>query len=99
MGYNASLSGAVSNNELVSIEVDPPVLSDAVEAQALSASREKELTITDDRRMLMEACAVEVERYCDRMFWPGLRMFGSHVYGGHHRAFTFVLCRLLPALP
>ena len=24
-----------------------------------------------DRRVLLQACAVEVERYCDRMFWPG----------------------------
>ena len=71
MNYGSSLSGAVSDHELVSSEVDPPVLPVEVEAQALAASREKALTMSVDRRLLLQACAVEVERYCDRMFWPG----------------------------
>ena len=71
MNYGSSLSGAVSDHELVSSEVDPPVLPLEVEAHALAASREKALTMSVDRRLLLQACAVEVERYCDRMFWPG----------------------------
>ena len=98
MSYNASLSGAVSNHELVSIEVDPPVLSAEVEAQALSASREKELTITDDRRMLMEACAVEVERYCDRMFWQGenVARTSTAVIIVRSPSYSVAFCQLYP---
>ena len=65
------LSGAVSDHELLSIAVDPPVLPTEVESHALAASREKALTITDDRRMLLTACAVEVERELKRIVWPG----------------------------
>ena len=65
------LSGAVTDHELLSIALDPPVLPVEVEAQALATSRAKALTITDDRRMLLAACAVEVERELQRVVWPG----------------------------
>ena len=52
------LSGAVTDHELVSIAVDPPVLPAEVEAQALAASREKALTFTASRKLLLAACAV-----------------------------------------
>ena len=65
------LSGAVTDHELLSIAVDSPVLPAAVEAHALATSREKALTITDDRRMILVACAVEVERELRRIVWPG----------------------------
>ena len=42
-----------------------------VEAHALAISREKALTITDDRRVLLAACAVAVERELQRVVWPG----------------------------
>ena len=71
MSYSRSLSGAVSDHELVSIEVDPPVLPPEVEAQSLAARRGKALSQNTARLLLLQACAVEVERYCDRMFWPG----------------------------
>ena len=75
MGINSdrSLSGAVSDHELVSSEVDPPVLPAEVESHRRSQrAREKALTIERSiERLLLQACAVEVERYCDRMFWPG----------------------------
>ena len=64
-------SGAVTDHELLSIEVDPPVLPIEVESHALATSREKALTITDDRRMLLAACAVAVERELQRIVWPG----------------------------
>ena len=65
------LSGAVTDHELLSISVDPPVLPDAVESHALATSREKALTVTDDRRLLLAACAVAVERELLRVVWPG----------------------------
>ena len=65
------LSGAVSDHELLSIVVDTPELPTAVENHALAASREKGLSQSVDRRLLLQACAVEVERYCNRIFWPG----------------------------
>ena len=57
----------------------------AVESHALAASREKALTITDDRRMLLAACAVEVEREltAHRVAWVAI---STHVHGGRHRA-------------
>ena len=64
-------SGVMSDHELVSIEVDPPVLPPEVENHALAASRETALAMNTYRRLLLKACAVAVERYCDRMFWPG----------------------------
>ena len=71
MSYNSSLSGAVSDHELVSSEVDPPVLPAEVESHARAAARKKSLLSNADRALLLQACAVEVERYCDRIFWPG----------------------------
>ena len=65
------LSGAVTDHELLSISVDPPVLPAEVEAHALGTAREKALTITDDRRLLLAACAVAVERELQRVVWPG----------------------------
>ena len=62
----------VSDHELVSIEVDPPVLPAEVEAQARGAAREKALSTNTDRTLLLTACAVEVERYAERMFWRGV---------------------------
>ena len=64
------LSGAVTDHELLSIAVDPPVLPAAVELHALAASREKELSFTDDRKLLLAACAVAVERELQRIVWP-----------------------------
>ena len=66
------LSGAVTDHELLSIAVDPPVLPEAVESHALAASREKELSFTEDRRLLLAACAVAVERELQRVVWPGV---------------------------
>ena len=68
-----SLSGAVTDHELLRIAVSPPVLPVAVESHALAASREKALPFTDDRRMLLAACAVEVERELQRIVWPARR--------------------------
>ena len=61
----------VSDHELVSIEVDPPVLPAEVEAHALAARRGKALSQNTDRLLLLLACAVEVERYAERLFWRG----------------------------
>ena len=61
----------VSDHELVSLEVDPPVLPVEVEAQALATSREKALRMTVGRRLLLQTCAVEVERFAERLFWRG----------------------------
>ena len=61
----------VSDHELVSLEVDPPVLPAEVEAQALATSREKALTMSVGRRLLLQTCAVEVERFAERLFWSG----------------------------
>ena len=65
------LSGAVTDHELLSIAVDPPVLPADVEAHALAASREKALTFGEDRKLLLAACAVAVERELQRIVWPG----------------------------
>ena len=61
----------VSDHELVSIEVDPPVLPAEVEAHALAARRGKALSQNTDRLLLLLACAVSVERYAERLFWRG----------------------------
>ena len=65
------LSGAVTNHELLSIAVDPPVLPAEAETHALAASREKALTFGEDRKLLLAACAVAVERELKRIVWPG----------------------------
>ena len=65
------LSGAVTDHELLSIAVDPPVLPTTAEAHALAASREKALTFGEDRKLLLAACAVAVERELKRIVWPG----------------------------
>ena len=67
----STLSGAVTDHELLSIAVDPPVLPADVEAQALATMRGKALTITDARRLLLAACAVAIERELQRVVWPG----------------------------
>ena len=61
----------VSDHELLSIEVDPPALPAEVEAQARGAAREKALSPNTDRALLLTACAVEIERYAERLFWRG----------------------------
>ena len=65
------LSGVVTDHELLRNPVDPPVLPAEVESHALATSREKALTITDDRQILLSACAVAVERELQRIVWPG----------------------------
>ena len=66
-----SLTGAVTDHELLSIAVDPPVLPADVEAQARAAAREKALSANTDRTLLLQACAVEIERELQRIVWPG----------------------------
>ena len=61
----------VSDHELVSLEVDLPVLPAEVEAHALGAARAKALSTNTDRALLLTACAVEIERYAERLFWRG----------------------------
>ena len=96
MGFNRSLNGAVTDHELLSIAVDPPVLPAEVEAHALATSREKALTITDDRRLLLAACAVEVEREMQRIVWPPERSSTSVVIV-RNRDFAVPFCSLYPA--
>ena len=96
MGHR--LSGAVTDHELLSISVDPPVLPAEVESHALAASREKALTITDDRRMLLAACAVEVERELQRIVWPGSPAERTST-SDRHRARPWLPCAVLRALP
>ena len=64
-------TGASVGYEPVSLLVDPPVLPTAVIDHALAASRKKSLLTNTDRDLLLVACAVEVERYVGRVFWPG----------------------------
>ena len=77
------LSGAVTDHELLSIAVDPPVLPAEAETHALAASREKALTFGEDRKLLLAACAVAVERELQRIVWPGA--------GGGARASTAIV--------
>ena len=89
----------VSDHELVSLEVDPPVLPAEVEAQALATSREKALTMSVGRRLLLQTCAVEVERYAERLFWSGPA--GAARTSPRRLsmcAITVLLCRLLSAV-
>ena len=65
------LSGAVTDHELLSIAVDPPVLPVEVENQALAARRGKALSQNTSRLLLLQACAVAVERELQRIVWPG----------------------------
>ena len=65
------LSGVVTDHELLSIAVDPPVLPAEVEAHAQATAREKALSQSVDRRLLLQACAVAVERELQRIVWPG----------------------------
>ena len=65
------LSGAVTDHELLSIAVEPPVLPAAVEAYALAAGRAKDLSFNVARKILLTACAVAVEREIQRIVWPG----------------------------
>ena len=92
------LSGAVTDHELLSIAVDPPVLPAEVESHALATSREKALTITDDRRLLLAACAVAVERELHRVVWPGLPVARSStaIVIVRNRGFAVPYCPLYP---
>ena len=67
-----------------------------VENHALAASREKALTITADRRMLLAACAVEVERELQRIVWPPARTCTALVIV-RDRGFAVPYCPLYPA--
>ena len=97
MGHR--FSGAVTDHELLRIPaVDPPVLPADVEAQALAASREKELSFTVDRKLLLAACAVAVERELQRIVWPGdpaVRMSTAIVIV-RDRDFAVPYCPLYP---
>ena len=96
------LSGAVTDHELLSIAVDLPVLPTEVEDHALATSREKALTITDDRRMLLAACAVEVERELQRIVWPGAgggARTSTSLVIVRNRDFAVPYCALYPMTP
>ena len=71
----------------------------AVESHALATSREKALTITDDRRMLLAACAVEVERELQRIVWPGspAARTSTALVIVRDRDFAVPYCSLYPA--
>ena len=71
MGDRDRFSGAVTDHELLNIAVDPPVLPVEVEAQALAARRGKALSQNTARLLLLQACAVAVERELQRIVWPG----------------------------
>ena len=92
------LSGAVTDHELLRIAVDPPVLPEAVESHALAASREKALTIADDRKLLLAACAVEVERELQRIVWPGspVARTSTAVVIVRNKNFSVPYCPLYP---
>ena len=66
-----NLSGAITDHELLRNPVDPPVLPDEVGAQALAARRGKALSQNTARLLLLQACAVAVERELQRIVWPG----------------------------
>ena len=89
-------SGAVTDHETLNIVVAPPVLPVDVEAHALAASREKALTITDDRRLLLAACAVEVERELGRIVWPPSGRESTTVVIVRNRDFAVPYCKLYP---
>ena len=88
----------VSDHELVSIEVDPPVLPAEVEAQARGAAREKALSTNTDRALLLTACAVEIERYAELLFWSGSGQARSStaLVIVQNRGFSVPYCPLYP---
>ena len=94
----STLSGAVTDHELLSISVDPPVLPATVEAQALAASREKALTFTASRKLLLAACAVKVERELERIVWPGspAARTSTAIVIVRDRGFAVPYCSLYP---
>ena len=94
-------SGAVTDHELLSIEVDPPVLPIEVEAQRSSrVAREGAVTFTMTDGLLLQACAVAVERELQRIVWPGLDSHArTHVNGARYRARSGLRGAVLRALP
>ena len=88
-------SGAVTDHDTVSIAVDPPVVPPAVESHALAASREKALTFGEDRKLLLAACAVAVERELQRVVWPPVRASTALVIV-RDRNFAVPYCPLYP---
>ena len=90
-----SLRGVVTDHELVSITVGPPVLPASVEDHARAVARQKALSFTDDRRHLLTACAVEVERYLRRIIWPPARASVSVVIVRDHYS-PVAYCPLYP---
>ena len=89
------LSGAVTDHELLSIAVDPPVLPAEVEAHAQATAREKALSQSVDRRLLLQACAVAVERELQRIVWPPARTSTAIVIV-RDRDFAAPYCALYP---
>ena len=90
-----SLRGVVTDHELVSITVGPPVLPASVEDHARAVARQKALSFTDDRRHLLTACAVEVERYLRRIIWPPARTSVAVVIVRDHYS-PVAYCQLYP---
>ena len=94
-----NLSGAVTDHELLSIAVDPPVLPAEVEAHAQATAREKALSQSVDRRLLLQACAVAVERELQRVVWPGAgggARASSSIVIVRDRDFAVPYCSLYP---
>ena len=89
------LSGVVTDHELLSISVDPPVLPAEVEAHAQATAREKALSQSVDRRLLLQACAVAVERELQRIVWPPARTSTAIVIV-RDRDFAAPYCALYP---
>ena len=86
----------VTDHSPLSNVVAPPVLPVDVENHALAASREKALTITDDRRKLLATCAVDVERELRRIVWPPAARISTMLAIVRNRAFALPYCELYP---
>ena len=88
--------GTVTDHKPLSIVVDPPVLPVDVENHALAAAREKSLTITDDRRILLRTCAEVVEGELQRVVWPPAARVSTMRVIVRTRTFALPYCELYP---
>ena len=60
-----------SDHRTIESAVSPPTMPAAVDTHALAMAREKAVSKTTDRAIIIQSCAVEVERFCSRVFFRG----------------------------
>ena len=83
-------------SKTLSIVVALPVLPVDVENHARATAREKALTITADRRILLAQCGADVEAELQRVVWPPAARVSTMLVIVRSRSEAVPYCKLYP---